>query len=274
MRPVSARGVASGPLDASPTVMPMRSLLVPSIATVVATFACGGSPAPIAPHPRGYAAHMEAAAVHSERAEQHRAATVKLPDTASGGSAGYQCGDTVLSDQSTSGGERLVQSVPCWDTGEELAEHHRYLAEREQKLARTERRTATHLVEDELAACRGLSPRELEHSPFAHRKEIATVIPHHVTGVLRGVRVVWKPVPGLTASWMRQAIDCHRARFERLGEPTVYLPEDPTMVARANVAVEQRGDHLEILIETPDDMTGRVALERARDLVRPQTAIR
>ncbi|HEU4734018.1 MAG TPA: hypothetical protein VFT22_39270, partial [Kofleriaceae bacterium] len=129
-------------------------------------------------------------------------------------------------------------------------------------------------VENELAACRGLSPRELEHSPFAHRKEIAAVIPHRVTGTLRGVRVVWKPVPGLTAPWMRQAIACHRARFERLGEPTVYMPDDPTLVAHADVTVEQRGDHLEVLIETPDDTAGRVALERARDLVRPQTAVR
>ncbi|HET7501023.1 MAG TPA: hypothetical protein VFK02_08475 [Kofleriaceae bacterium] len=250
-------------------------MLVPAVATVMATFACGGSPAPIAPHPRGYAAHMEAAEAHSERAEEHRqAAAGKLPDTRAGAPSGYQCGDSVMSDQLTSGGERVVESIPCWDTGEERAEHERYLAEREQRLARTERRTATRLVEAELAACHGLAPRELEHSPFAHRREIAAVIPHRVTGTLRGVRVVWKPVLGLTAGWMRQAIACHRARFERLGEPTVYLPEDPTLVARASVTVEERGDHLEVLIDTADDAAGRVALDRALDLVRPQTAVR
>ncbi|HEU4727513.1 MAG TPA: hypothetical protein VFT22_06485, partial [Kofleriaceae bacterium] len=102
----------------------MRTPLVQALATIVAAFACGGSPAPIARHPRGYAAHMEAAAAHSERAEEHRRiAAARLPDTASGGAPGYQCGDTVMSDQVTSGGQRLVESVPCWDTGEELAAH-------------------------------------------------------------------------------------------------------------------------------------------------------
>ena len=243
------------------------------IATTVATAACGGSHDPVARHPEGYAAHMEAAEAHSERAEQYRQAT-RLPDTASANPQGYQCGDTVMSDQLTSGGQRVVQSTPCWDASEELAEHRRFVAGREQKLAQTERRTATRMVEVELAACRGLSPQELEHSPFAHRREIADVIPHRVTGTLRGVRIVWKPVLGLTADWMRRAIACHRARFERLGEPPVYFPEDPTLVAPSTVTVAQRGDHLEVLIETPDGTAGQVALERALDLVRPRTAVR
>jgi hypothetical protein len=214
---------------------------------------------------------MEVADVHSQRAAQYSQAA-KLPDTATGNPQTYQCGDTVMSDQLTSGGQRVVQSIPCWDAAEEAAAHRRFLAEREAKLARTERRIATHMVENELDACRGLSPRELEHSPFAHRREIAEVIPHRVTGTLRGVRIVWKPVPGLTADWMRRAIDCHRARFERLGEPPIYFPEDPTLVARSTVAVEQHDGHIEVQIETVDDVTAQVALDRALDLVRPRTA--
>jgi len=244
-------------------------------ATVVtaATAGCGGSREPVARHPQGYAARMEAADEHSERAEQYRQAT-KLPDSRSAAPQGYSCGDTVMSDQLTSGGARIVQSVPCWDAGEEQAAHQRYLADREQQLARVERRSATLMVEAELAACHGLSARELEHSPFAHRREIAEVIPYRVTGTLRGVRIIWKPVPGLTADWMRRAIECHRARFERLGEPPIYFPEDPTLVARSTVTVEQRGNHLEVQVDTADDIAGHVALERARDLVRPRTAIR
>jgi hypothetical protein len=216
---------------------------------------------------------MEAAEAHSERAEQYRQNT-RLPDSQAAAPQTYQCGDTVMSDQLTSGGARIVQAVPCWDASEELAEHRRFLAERELRIAHAERRAATDLVEAELAACRGLSPQELEHSPFAHRREIADVIPHRVTGTLRGVRIVWKPVLGLTADWMRRAIACHRARFERLGEPPVYFPEDPTLVAPSTVTVAQRGDHLEVLIETPDGTAGQLALERALDLVRPRTAVR
>jgi len=242
------------------------------LATCVAA-ACASSPPPIASHPKGYAAHMEAADQHSERAEQHRQA-IKPPDTTGPSTVGYQCGDTVMSDQVTSGGERLVQATPCWDPAEELAVRNEGIAEREQKLADRERRAATAMVAAEDAACRGLAQRDLDRSPLAHRKQIAEVVPHRESGAVRGVRIVFKPVPGLTAAWMRQALACHRARFERLGEPAGYLPEDPSLVAQATTTVEMRGGHLEVMIEARDDMNATVALERAQDLVRPRTAVR
>jgi hypothetical protein len=246
----------------------MRNLLV--LATVVAA-ACASPRPPIAAHPKGYAAHMQAADQHSQRAEEHRQAG-KLPDTGGAPSASYQCGDTVMSDQSTSGGERLVQAVPCWNPTEEHADRHQELAEREDQRARDERDVAASLLEAELAACRGLPARELERSPFARREAIASVTPHRDAGKVRGVRIVWKPVRGLTAASLRQSIACHRARFERLGQPATYLPDDPTLVAHATATVTQRGGHLEVTVEAPDDTSATVALERARDLVRSRTA--
>jgi hypothetical protein len=216
---------------------------------------------------------MQAAEEHSDKADEHRQAA-KRPDTASTMGQSYQCGDTVMSDQVTSGGERLVQSMPCWDPNEEHADRHEEVAAREQRLADQERRQATSMVEAELVACRGISKRDLERSPFSHRKAIAEVVPHRETGTLRGVRVVFKPVPGLTATWMRQAIACHRARFERLGEPAGYLPEDPTLVGQATTTVELRGGHIEVAIESPDDVSATVALERAQDLIRSRSARR
>ncbi|HSR96502.1 MAG TPA: hypothetical protein VLM79_05485 [Kofleriaceae bacterium] len=214
---------------------------------------------------------MESADAHADRAERHRQAA-RPPDSL-GGAERYSCGnDFGLSDQATSGGERLLPTVPCWDFAEENAEHQRFLAAREERIARTERREATAMVETEIAACRGLSAREREHSPLSHKKEIATVIPHRETGTIRGVRIVFKPVPGLTAAWMRQAIACHRARFERLGEPATYLSEDPSLVAKAEVSVETRRGHLEVLIATDDPASAQVALQRAEDLYRPRTA--
>jgi hypothetical protein len=241
------------------------------IVTLFTVAACESSGGPPARHPKGYAERMEAADEHSQRAEQHRQAA-SLPDTASSSPQGYQCGDVALSNEATSGGKPLAPAVPCWDIDEEFAEHQRFLADREQQRANDERRAAANLVEAELTACRGLSPRELEHSPFAHKKEIREVIPHREGGAIRGVRIIFKPVPGLTAAWMRQAIACHRARFERLGEPATYLPDDPTLVSGAVATVELFNGHLEVAIETTDDLTGQVALARARDLVRPRTA--
>jgi len=244
---------------------------MPLLATIVAT-ACTGSYGPLAEHPHSYAEKMTAADEHSQNAAAHRRAVTVDQDPTS--PSGYQCGDVALSDQSTSGGVRLVQAVPCWNVDEEIAAHHRFEADREQVLADNERRAATQMVVDEVAACQGLSARELEHSPFAHRREIDQVIPRREAGVLRGVRIVWKPVLGLSADWMRQAIACHRARFERLGEPATYMADDPTLVARATVTVEEHRGHIEVLVESSDDISSRVALERAHDLVHPRTASR
>ena len=185
-------------------------------------------------------------------------------------SSSYSCGDTVMSDQLTSGGQRVVQATPCWDTGEERSAHDEYVA----KLAAehteaADRRVDNQRVADEQTACAGLSQRELEHTPFSHRREIAEVIPHREAGNPRGVRIIWKPVPGLTADWMRQAISCHRARFERMGEPPIYHPHDPTLVAHATVRVEDHGGHLEVIIETPDDANGQLVIDRAQSLVHP-----
>jgi len=246
----------------------MRSMLLVSILAA----ACSRPHDPLVRHPKGYAAQMESADAHAERAERHRQAA-RLPDTVTSGAERYSCGnDYGLSDQVTSGGERLLPTVPCWDVAEENAEHQRFLAAREERIARTERREATAKVETEIAACRGLSPRELEHSPLSHKKEIAAVIPHRDAGTIRGVRIVFKPVPGLTAAWMRQAIACHRARFERLGEPSTYFSEDPTLVAKADATVDMRNGHLEVLIVADDPTSARVALDRAEELYRPRTA--
>lgn len=240
------------------------------LALLIAAAGCGGSPPSLAPHPEGYAGHMDTADVHAGRAEQHRQAA-RAPDSAR--IENYQCGDRFdMSDQLTSGGQRIVPLVPCWDPVEEHAQRERAAARREDLLARKERRTAAAMIEAKLAACRGISDAELGHSPFAHRREIAAVLPHHEGGAFRGVIIVFKPVPGLTAEWLEQAIACHRAEFERLGEPPTYLSDDPTLVRGAAATVSAHRGHLEVLIATRDDVAAHVALARAQDLVGRRTA--
>lgn len=240
------------------------------LAFTIAAMGCGSSPPSLAPHPQGYAARMEAADAHSESAELHHDAA-RAPDSAR--IENYQCGDPDdRSDQLTSGGQRLMPMVPCWDPVEEHAQRERAAARREDKLARQERRAAAALVETKVDACRGISEAEMGHSPFAHRHAIASAIPHEVAGAMRGVRIVFKPVPGLTQGWLEQAIACHRAEFERLGEPPTYLSDDPTLVRGAVATVSSHRGHLEVVVETRDEVAANVALGRARDLVGPRTA--
>jgi hypothetical protein len=243
---------------------------VSQLALVVAAAGCGGSQALPTTNLHGYAAHMEAADQHDRLADAHRSAA-GAPDTPVD-PGNYQCGDRDMSDQLTSGGQRMLPMVPCWDPAEESARHHRIAADREHLRAEHERRAAASLVEAELDACRGISAGELDHSPFAHRKEIAEVIPHRERGAVRGVRIVWKPVLGLSPAWMEQAIACHRARWQRLGEPASYLTDDPTLVPGAVTTVSLHRGHLEVLVEVRDDVAAHVALGRAQDLVRTRMA--
>jgi len=241
--------------------------------TLVAATAAGCSRPVLTPG--GYAAHMAAADEHSRRAEAHREVKRDVEIEHPGPpEANYVCGDIDLYDQLTSGGKPLISRWrrPCWNPSEEIAERERVAAIREEHRAREERRAAASLVEAELAACRGISPAEIEHSPFAHRMAIAAVIPYREGGDVRGVRIVFKPVPGLSVAWMQQAIACHRARFERLGEPPTYLSDDPTLVRGATATVSLHDDHIEVLVVTRDNVAANVALGRAQDLVRPRTA--
>ena len=180
----------------------------------------------------------------------------------------------MLNDQAVSGGERLTTMVPCWDMAEE-AEHARRdheSSESDELRAREPDRGA--LAAASLVHCKGIPERELTHSPFAHKKAIAEVIPHRREGELHGVRIVFRDVPGLTADWMRQAIECHRARHESLGRPAGYMPEDPALVDGAEVRVTQSGNVIQVFILTPEPVAGRLAFERANELLRPKAAVR
>jgi len=242
----------------------MRNQLI----TILAVAACGGGQKPSDPS-KSWAEHMSSAEQHEENAINHEQAArhaTRLAPTAA-----YTCGDTVLGDQLTIGTERVQTTIPCWDTEEEAAMAHRHRAEKERTAAKNERSEAAALVQAEAAACAGIPAAELTHSPFAHKKAIAQVIAHREGGAIHGARVVFKPVPGLTAGYMRKAIACQQARFAVAGKPASFMPEDPTLLDNTKATVFERGGHLEVLITTESDVEGAVSLARAQDLL-PQKA--
>jgi len=211
---------------------------------------------------------MSAADLHQERANRHDRAAA---ETRAPTSENYACGDTVLNDQITTGGQPVTSWMPCWDTDEEAAQAHRSAAAHELKAAREERAQAAALARAELASCRGIPPRELTHTPLSHAKEIAEIIPHREGDEVRGVHVVFKRVPGLDAKWMERAIACHRARSAVLGHVASI---DPTLLPGTEVTVTQDGDHVQVYIRAADADTGALALARAQSLVASRTATR
>ena len=252
--------------------MGVRITLV-SIATLVA---CGGDQQISRPDDRGWAEHMLAAQEHDQRATQHERAAAAAE--ASRGPDSYSCGDTVLNDQLTTGGNRVTTWTPCFDLAEENAVEHREVAQRERKLADRDRATATALVRAEVAACGGIPAAEREHSVFAHRTAISRVIPHRESGLIRGVWIEFKRVPGLTADWIRRDISCQRARWAELGpRPTLASPDDPTLVPGASVQVFDRGDHVDVLVTTQTSADAQLAVARAEGRLAPkpfQTAVK
>jgi len=231
---------------------------------------CGGQRPVLDQRPRGYAELMSDADRHEQKAEHHDRAAAELPRASP--PENYACGDSVLNDQQTTGAEPITTWMPCWDPEEEALEAHRNAAAHERRAAREERAEAVALARAELASCRGIPPRELAHSPLAHRKAIAEVIPHDESGEPRGVHIIFRQVPGLNARWMERAIACHRARAAVLGQDGGS--PDPTLVPGAEVTVTETGGRVSVYIRTVDSDSGALALARARALAGAQTATR
>ncbi len=244
----------------------MRSFMMP---LVLVLSACGGDRASRVPaRPYGVTDHLLEAEQHDEEARRHDAKADEVEPVAEARTP-RGCGDTVLADQSTAGGERLgIQ--PCWTSEAATVERHRAAAERLRKHAAEHRAWARYLLEAEQASCRGLDPAEIDHSPFAHHEDIAAVTAELDSDRLRGARIRFAAVPGLTADWMRAAVTCHQARAAALGYDPQYLADDPTTVAGAAVEVLEQDGALVVVVRAPEDAAALVIYARAEALLAPE----
>lgn len=197
---------------------------------------------------------------HEQLAHEHERAAVHADNA----SETYDCGNVVLNDQLTSGGQRLTAWTPCWDIKEETAQHHRDRAGDERRRARRERRGAAQLLAAEQLACAGITPNERAHSPFAHRKEIVEVIPHSEDGRLRGAWIVFARVPGLTTGWLERDVACQHARWVARGYDPSFAPEDPTLLDGVHVAIHDHDGRVEVLITADTPEQAAIVLARAR----------
>ena len=170
------------------------------------------------------------------------------------------CGDPVLADQVTSGGQRVITWQPCFDAADESA-----IAETEERVEVEGVAPRTALAQAALpAACDAVPLRERTHSPLAHKRAIDRIEPIYDEGQLAGVRVVFKRVRGLNAEWVRRGIACQRARWAVVANEPGFSPSDPTLVEGADANVIERDGRVEVIItaETPD--RADIVLARAR----------
>ena len=199
----------------------------------------------------------------------------------------WGCGQyAVLNDQLTSGTERITVWSPCWDPdGGDLAvepqgipdvaaEAASDLEAHAERDPRAERGSSWQRSGSVAAACKGLAQRDIERSPFSRRRAIIEIVPHREGTEIRGARIVFKAVPGLSADWMRRAIACHQAQYANFARVDPLLPGDPSLVTGTTVTVSQHDAVIEVLVAADSAHGGRVALARAQELAGPRTATR
>lgn len=251
----------------------MRTNLARLVPVLIAA-SCGSPQRVERSDPKSYTERMAEADAHEREARVHE----KAAREGSGpfDPAKVRCGNPVVgqvADQSTSGGERVSTWVPCWSVERDAAIDHKAKAAELRRQAAKDRAVARNLVEVEREFCRGLPADELTHTPFYHREDIAVVQPYREGGTLMGARIRFKPVEGLTDDWMRQAIQCHRARAATLGHDPKYMDYDPTLVGDLDVAVTESRGTVEVLVRSRDDVNAAVVLSRAEALLtRPVAA--
>jgi hypothetical protein len=172
--------------------------------------------------------------------------------------ANYQCGwNAVRTDEVTSQGDPLRYWLPCWDLAKSGVRYE----------VRANPAIAAELAKAESTQCVGLFPAALERSPFAQANAIGEIVPRRSGTTISGAHIVFKPVPGLTVSWMRRAIACHQVRWHTLGMPHDYLTGDPTLVEGAKVEVSVSDHRIVVSIETESPAAAQVVLARAYRLL-------
>lgn len=231
--------------------------------------ACGPRPGvPIDPgHDRPLSAqeHNDEIERHEREARAHENRPPEHAETQGG--APVECIDQPLAGVPSSGGKPIRIMRPCFTTHANPAHDHEGHTQVHRRAAEEHRSQLSAMLRAERDACAGLGRDEVSHSPFYHREDIASVEPILENGVVRGARVTFKPVKGLSVAWLEKSTGCHLARAAVMGFSTTFQSYCPLMLesVTAKAAATPAGLVVEIRAKK-DDMAAAV-LGRAQDLL-------
>lgn len=241
---------------------PIRTFLLSGIASLMMT--CGGADKPPPEQPRSVAGLLAEAKQHDREAAKHE---VMARDPESAGT--LDACVSPIDDVSTTGGERLVARRPCWTGLINPSERHRQEAERLRREAAQHRAEASALLRTEQQACSGIDQDEIDHSPFFHGEDILAAEPYVVDGALRGARVWFRKVPGLTVEWMRKDIACQQARAAVMGEDESFQSYCPLMLPGVTATVEDTARGLLVVLQAEREDVATAVLARAQNACTP-----
>jgi hypothetical protein len=121
--------------------------------------------------------------------------------------------------------------------------------------------------------CAGLPPEELDHTPFDHREDIAAVSAELEGEHVRGARIRFRRVPGLTDDWLRQTLACHAAIAAASGNDPTHLTTCPSVVAGAETTVIDDPAGLIVIVRADDPAAALTIYARAEALLDPRLDI-
>lgn len=231
----------------------------------LALLACGGkAPAHQHPEPLSVSEHRTQAQEHDDAA---LAAEQRVGESPAG-----QAGEKVVCVDTggplSSGGERTKVMRPCWtQVNRETALHK--IAEQERKAAADHRAWANMLIEVEQSACESLGEQERKTSPFTHQPDILSVEEYRESGALRGAKVVFRKVPGLTKEWIATSFYCHQARAAKLGYDSEFMPHCPLSLENTSTNVEDQNDVIVVTLRSEDPVIAASILGRAQKAATP-----
>lgn len=206
---------------------------------------------------------------HLSEAERHEAdarrqeALAEDAEARERANGGLICGDRALGQQATSGAERLTPRAPCWTSERETIARHRAAAQTLRVDARAHRALARQLVGSAGEACESLPDGELTRSPFSHREDIAAVEAVLDGDRVRGARIRFQPIEGLTAAWLERSLTCHQALAAASGYSPTYMASCPAAVAGASISARDTDLGPEVEIRAEDVASALVIYARA-----------
>jgi hypothetical protein len=234
---------------------------------VLALAACGASDRPPA-RPMSAAQHYaEAREQEAAAAEHDRAAGAEQRAAQRDATT---CVDRTIAAQSTSGGVPISLVTPCWTSHASERSMHLSRAASLRHDARKHRAVAASLIEAERAACAGLPATERDHSPSWHRDDITAAEPVRDGGPVRGARVTFRKVAGLSVEWLRSAYTCHQAQAAALGFDPTAMSYCPATLPDVTIDVTEDTDGYVVTFTSARDDVAASVLGRALALLEPR----
>ncbi len=231
---------------------------------------CGGGSRPAPEKPLGAAEHLTEAQRHDRVAAQHEDEAEVLERQ--GATPVLTCIDQPLAGVPYSGTEPLQVMRPCWRTDD--IETHRRAARQNSREAADHRRAARELRVAEQQACAGLGEEEIAHGPFWHVDDIAVVERIDEGGELRGARVVFLSVSGLSPAWLERAIACEQARAAVIGYDQRASSTSPATLPHVKAEVRPVPGGIAVMLRSPDPLVAAQIYGRASYLLSGHAAHR